>query len=365
MLTLPWTAGTVSDVLTAVDLFCGGGGLTVGLKNAGFDVVAGIEIDPDAHATYKTNHPEVRVFRQDIRTLPGRDLVELSPTGQLDLLAGCPPCQGFSSLTRKYRDRTDPRNSLVREMGRLVKESLPRAVMMENVPGLATMGEIYFLEFLDLLRNLGYLPTWKVLQVADYGVPQYRRRLVLLAGRGFRIELPQPTHHRVGSGNLEPWKTLRDAISGLSEPVALSVARGQGGPGAMNWNVVRDVRPITIARLKATRPGGTRSSLPEELRPQCHRGTDEGFTNVYGRMTWDQVPVTITAGCLTLSKGRFGHPEQDRTISLREAARIQTFPDSYVFATSSLEKATQIVGNALPCDFAEVVSEQCARSLSS
>ncbi len=350
-------------LLTAVDLFAGGGGLTVGLKRAGFEVVAAVELESKAMATYEVNHPEVTTFPEDARDVRGEDLTSCSPTGEVDLLAGCPPCQGFSSLTSKYR-RKDPRNDLVLEMGRLVEEMRPRAVMMENVPGLTKKGKPLLNEFLDVLRDLGYEPQFGVLQVADYGVPQHRRRLVVLAGRGFEIDLPNPTHSETGADGLQKWRTLRDVIGGVEdEPVTLAEAQAAGGPQGFNWHVVRTLAPQNRERLRATKPGGNRGQLPREMRPTCHQDSDEGFTNTYGRMTWSQIPVTITGGCTQISKGRFGHPEQDRTISVREAASIQTFPPEYVFDTPYIAHACDIIGNALPCDFAATVAERCTATL--
>lgn len=345
----------------AVDLFSGAGGLTLGLKRAGFRVAAAVEIEGHAFATYKTNHPEVRAIKQDVRTVKGRHLRALAG-GEVDLLAGCPPCQGFSSLTNTSSKR-DPRNDLVLEMARLVKEIRPRAVMMENVPGLADRGKRLFNRFLKTLEALNYRYTWDVLQVADYGVPQNRRRLVLFAGRGFALALPNPTHHRIGEGGLHRWKTLRDVISNMGPTTFLEKSPKASGPLPLSWHVVRHLSPMNIARLRKTRPGTSRAKLPKSLRPDCHKAADTGYSNVYGRMSWDQLPATITAGCTTLSKGRFGHPSELRTISLREAARIQTFPDDYVFDTPYMEYACGMVGNALPCDFAETLAASLALQL--
>jgi len=349
--------------LTAIDVFSGGGGLTVGLKRAGFQVVSAVENEPHAFATFKANHPEVHAFRQDIRTVDGASLKRCSPTGEVDLIAGCPPCQGFSSLTSKYR-KADPRNELVREMGRLVDEIRPRAVMMENVPGLTRKGRPLFDEFVDLLRSCGYQPQWQVLQVADYGVPQSRRRLVLLAGRGFTIELPAPTHSATRKGGLKGWSTLRDAIGGLAPPLVLSAALARGGPERVGWHVVRQLSPQNVRRMKHARPGESWATIPNDARPKCHQNVQgHYFSNVYGRMAWNEVAVTITSGCTTFSKGRFGHPDEDRTISVLEAARIQTFPRDYIFDTPYMEYVCRIIGNALPCDFAEVVAQKCAQVL--
>lgn len=347
---------------TALDIFSGGGGLTVGLKRAGFNVAAAIEIESSAFATYKSNHPEVQVYKQDVRTIKGDVLRRFSPTGTIDLLSCCPPCQGFSSLTSKYR-REDPRNDLVLEMARLVMEIKPRSVMMENVPGLIHQGKHLFDGFVDTLTLLGYLSEWAVLQVADYGVPQSRRRLVLLAGRGFRISLPSPTHSRTGNKELKPWRTLKSAIGNMPKPITLEEAWGKGGPQFFDWHVVRTLSPQNVRRLAVAKPGKAVNCLPNYLRPNCHKGKQGGFSNVYGRAAWNQPSPTITAGCTTLSKGRFGHPVQNRTISVREAALIQTFPQDYIFDTPYMDHVCNIIGNALPCNFAELLGKQCIEAL--
>ena len=347
--------------LVAVDVFSGAGGLTWGLKRAGFNVAAAVEIESHAFATYKTNHPEVRALKQDVRTVEGRHLKQLAG-GAVDLLAGCPPCQGFSTLTNTSTKR-DKRNNLVLEMSRLIQEIKPRALMMENVPGLADRGKWLFSRLLNLLERMNYRCTWDVLQVADYGIPQNRRRLVLVAGKGFELSLPKPTHHRTGENGLPKWKTLRDAIAGMERPLLLDKASRQGGPQRHNWHVVRRLSAVNIARLRNSRPGMSRAQLPEALRPECHKENNQGYANVYGRMKWSQLPVTITGGCCTLSKGRFGHPSQLRTISVREAARIQTFPDDYVFDTPYMEYVCDMIGNALPCDFAAILSASVARQI--
>ena len=347
---------------TAVEIFAGGGGLAVGLREAGFRTVAAVEIEPHAAATFKANHPSVQVFRQDIRTVHGSMILPLA-NGVIDVLAACPPCQGFSSLTSKWR-KDDPRNSLVAEVGRLTSEMLPKAIMLENVPGLAQKGLPLFDDLLDKLQHLGYETNWSVLQVADYGVPQKRRRLVLLAGLGFRIEMPNPTHSRTGAGGLPRWRTVRDAIKGMDEPVTFTDAKSCGGAQAVGWHVVRQISPANLERIRKAKPGGSWRDIPEELRVSCHQNGYDGFPNVYGRMAWDEPSVTITAGCTTLSKGRFGHPESDRTISLREAALLQTFPPDYRFETPHFERACEIVGNALPCVFAEAIARQVYAALS-
>lgn len=346
---------------TAVEIFSGGGGLAVGLREAGFETVAAVELEPHAAATFKANHPNVQVFRQDVRTVTG-EMLESLAGGKIDALAACPPCQGFSSLTSKWR-REDDRNALVGEVGRLADELRPKAIMMENVPGLAQKGKPLFDALLDRLEGLGYETNWSVLQVADYGVPQRRRRLVMLAGLGFSISMPEVTHSRTGEDGLPLWRTVRDAIEGMDEPITFLEAKDRGGAQAFDWHVVRQLSPANIERLKRSRPGGNWNDIPEELRVECHRKGYKGFSNVYGRMVWDEPSGTITAGCTTPSKGRFGHPERDRTISLREAALLQTFPADYRFETPHFERACEIVGNALPCVFAEAIARRVRNEL--
>ncbi|MDR1111098.1 MAG: DNA cytosine methyltransferase [Deltaproteobacteria bacterium] len=348
----------------AVDLFCGGGGLTVGLKNAGFNVVAAVEMEPAAASTFQVNHPETTLFYQDIRYVSGRDLLKQSPTGEIDLLSGCPPCQGFTSLTAKYR-RDDPRNNLVNEMSRLIEETAPKAVMMENVPGLAKRGKHLLDPMCQRLEESGYEITLNTLQVADYGVPQFRKRLVLLAGRGFSISMPQPTHSSGGDNGLPMWRTVREAISKYPTPITFSVAKFMGKLPSREWHVVRDLSALNIARLRVAKPGAGWESIPESLRPPCHQGKYRGFSNVYGRMEWDRISPTITGGCTTLSRGRYGHPVEDRTISVREAATLQTFPEDYIFDTQYMDKVCNIIGNALPCEFARLISSQCLKALQS
>ena len=353
--------------LTAIDLFAGGGGLTVGLKRAGFQVKAAVELEAHACATYKANHPEVRLLERDITGVSGEEILEVAGPVGVDLLAGCPPCQGYTSLN-KYGDG-DPRNALVLEISRLAEELMPKAIMMENVPGLTIKGKGQYKELKSNLKDLGYKldDSAKVLQVADYGVPQERRRLVILAGLGFNITLPSPTHSKGGQRGLPCWKSVADAIGGeryIGDPATLSQAKKQGKLRLSDWHVVRDLSAQNKQRIAAAVPGESWSSIPEDLRPDCHQGEYVGFTNVYGRMEWHQPSPTITAGCTTFSKGRFGHPVMNRTISVREAALLQTFPRTYKFDVPYMEHVCNVIGNALPCDFAEVLAKQCYHAIS-
>jgi DNA (cytosine-5)-methyltransferase 1 len=338
---------------TAIDLFSGAGGLTLGLKQAGYRVVAAVEVSPVIVETYRVNHPDVPMLVRDVRGVTGRDLLRAARVQKVDLLAGCPPCQGFTSLTSKYRGG-DARNTLLLEMARLVGELRPRAVLMENVAGLADRGSHLLRAFVERLAGFGYLTNYSVLQLADFGIPQRRRRLVLTAGHGFVIPLPTPTHacRAIPGTGLKQWRTVRDTIASMSEPVTLRQAMTSGGPQRYRWHVVRDVQPATAARLRAVRAGQSRTILPDELRPACHRGRRAGFTNVYGRMSWDRPSPAITGGCTTFCKGRFGHPSLARTISVREAALLQGFPRNYKFSTTRMDLVCDMIGNAFPPPFA-------------
>lgn len=347
---------------TAAELFSGGGGLAQGLLHAGVKPVAAVELDKYAADVFAANHPDVQLFRRDVRTVSGEELLNASSTGRVDILAACPPCQGFTTLTSKYR-RDDPRNFLVSEVSRITLELQPLALMLENVPGLSGRGRPILDELISELTDGGYLVSWGILQVADYGVPQMRRRLVLLAGKGFSIPMPQPTHSQAGRFGLPCWRTLRDALTIQEAPVRVDEAIESGGFHTANWHVIRKLGNTNLERLKYALPGKGRSSLPDALRPECHKSRDDGFTNTYGRLAWDQPSATITAGCLSPSKGRFGHPEELRTISLREAALLQTFPPSYRFVGDKIDAACSVIGNALPCLFAEAIARRVVRSI--
>ena len=321
---------------TAMDLFSGCGGLTLGLKLAGYRVLAAVEVDRKAQATYELNHPDVRLYRQDIRGLdPGEVLAtENIEVGQLDLLAGCPPCQGFSRLRTKNRciSVEDPRNDLIAEFIRFVAVVLPRNVMLENVPALAA--DWRFSRLRKELSKLGYKSTYEVLDAASYGVPQRRKRLIMLAS------LCGVPKIRSGSGSLV---TVRDAIGNLCPPFGSSDALH-----ALPESRSRRVRAL-ISRIP--KDGGSRGDLPVDEQLACHRRSS-GFSDVYGRMAWNRVAPTITSGCHNPSKGRFLHPSEDRAITLREAALLQGFPISYQFDVRHGKEAIALmIGNALPPPF--------------
>lgn len=341
----------------AVDLFSGLGGLTAGLKDAGIRVVAASEIDRDARATYAANHPEVRLLG-DICELRATTVLQAARRRKIDIVVGCPPCQGFSRLTEKHR-RSDPRNSLVLEFLRLVKELRPTICMMENVPGLLTRGASLFKELLDGLAAAGYEVTYDVLELAEFGVPQFRKRLVLIAGLGFKIPLPTKTHH-----GPKRWVSIRSAIEKLPEPQRRSELRKPRSVPA-SWHVARDIANDVRRRLAhAAKNGGSRQALPEDLILDCHRkGKNLGFSDVYGVFNLDAPSPTITSGCTNVSKGRFGHPTQLRPLTPREAAMIQTLGRNYKLRGSGAESIAAQIGNALPRRFAKVAGRHLVRQL--
>jgi DNA (cytosine-5)-methyltransferase 1 len=320
----------------AIDLFSGCGGLTLGLRQSGFKVIGAVEVDPIAINTYKSNHKSVRVWKKDIRNLPvSRLMKELRlKRGELELLASCPPCQGFSYLRTRNgsRGNRDPRNNLIHEVLRFVKVALPKTVMMENVPGIKN--STAFQEFCKKLKLLGSEVNWTIKDAAHYGVPQRRKRLILLAGRGFNIPF---------ANEIDKYRTVRQAIGRLPKA-------GQSGdlihdlPEKRSQKIVRLIRDIP-------KDGGSRLDLPRSRQLNCHKRCD-GFKDIYGRMAWDDVAPTITSGCFNPSRGRFLHPDENRAITLREAAILQSFPRFYRFVGSTNKHTVALmIGNALPPEF--------------
>jgi DNA (cytosine-5)-methyltransferase 1 len=327
--------------MIAIDLFSGCGGLTLGLKMAGFEVLAAVEVDPLSVETYQKNHGEVSVWERDIRQLKVSEVKKRLGLwkGELDLLAGCPPCQGFSSIRtlNGARSISDPRNDLIFEYLRFVEELKPKAIMFENVPGLITDERMIFLR--KRLKKLGYNGDSGVLNVANFGVPQRRRRMILLGGRFFYLKFPPADSRR---------KTVRDAIAFLPPP-------GRSDDPLHDFPEKRTPRILEMIK-NIPKNGGSRSDLGLDNQLACHKKCN-GFKDVYGRIAWDDVAPTITGGCVNPSKGRFLHPEQDRAITLREAALLQSFPLDYHFSLRRGKlPAAAMIGNSLPPEFIRKIS---------
>jgi DNA (cytosine-5)-methyltransferase 1 len=319
----------------AFDLFCGAGGLSEGLRLAGFRVAGALDNDSLAISTYRSNHVDVRVWSGDIRKITARAVLKglRLKRGSLPLLAGCPPCQAFSTLrTLNGRKRVRNKNDkdLLFEFLRFVRVLLPKTVWLENVPGLAKDQRLN--RFRTALKRLGYSVEHKVLNAADYGVPQRRRRLILVGNRMSEIKFAPKAKQIV---------TVAQAIRDLRRP---GQTRDQLH---VNIDASRSTRIKDLIR-QIPKDGGSRADVEDFVSLKCHLKCD-GFRDVYGRMSWDSVSPTITSGCINPSKGRFLHPTQNRTITLREAALLQSFRKRYKF---SLERGryavARMIGNALP-----------------
>ncbi len=331
----------------AIDLFSGCGGLSEGLRNAGFDVAAAFDNDADSVATYRLNHPDTKVFEGDIRNVNTADIKKILNGSPLHLLAGCPPCQGFSSMRRlnKKRSKRDNRNNLVLEYLRFVKALKPLTIMMENVPGLVNYN--LFKYVVRELQKLGYNPKFKPVSIQQYGIPQRRKRLVVVGSLLGDIDIAPATGEKV---------TVRDmighieSVSKTADPV---------------HKIVASHTPKIMRRIKATpKNGGSRTDLPKRFELKCHKEDGVGFNDVYGRLRWDDYSSTITGGCLNPSKGRFLHPQEDRAITAREAALLQTFPKTYKFPTDiSKTSISLLIGNALPPKFSYIQSSNIMNHL--
>lgn len=319
----------------ALDLFSGSGAVTLGLKQAGFNVIGAVDLNPGACKTYRANHPEVRLIEKDIRTTSPDEFSDII-FDKLDLLVVCAPCQPFSSQNR-HRTKNDPRNDLVGASIPFIERFNPSIIFLENVPGLKSSD--IFGGFTHWLKEEAGYTVSKAMRIdaANLGVPQRRTRMVLIAVKGVSIDVAIDIAHQ----NKE---TVWNTISDLPEP---PVGRPLVGGDKLHFS--RKHSPLNIQRLEnIPKNGGSRSSLPSGLQLACHRDKKKtSFPDTYGRMSWHEVSPTLTTGCTDITRGRFAHPEQNRAITLREAARLQTFPDDYIFNGNSAQISTQI-GNAVP-----------------
>jgi DNA (cytosine-5)-methyltransferase 1 len=335
---------------TAIDLFSGAGGLTQGLKQAGFTVVGAVENHKTYAETFRLNHPDTSLAEKSIIDVnPKKFMKELGlKEGELDLLAGCPPCQGYSTIgTRNRGQKNDPRNELVYEVLRFALVFKPKTIMMENVPAL--VNDVRLKTLVQELSDAGYQIDVKVLNMSHFKVPQTRRRMIMLGSRLGEVE--------VFSQELEKahMATLRETISKLPK------AGESGDP----LHDIVERRSDKIKKLISMIPknGGSRTDLSDEYQLECHKRMN-GFKDVYGRMSWDKPAPTMTGGCANPSKGRFLHPEENRTITLREASLIQTFPPNYKFSFSSGKQGiATMIGNALPPVFIEFHASNLVKHL--
>lgn len=336
-----------------VDLFAGCGGASIGFAQAGLPPVAAVEIDEEAATAYAANLGLAPLVK-DIRKVEGDDLLDAARLrrGECTLLSGCPPCQSFTVLRRgsevTARDRL--RSSLYLDYLRLAEALWPRHIAFENVPGmLGPRWRPRFDALLDGLADLGYDYAWDLVEAADFGVPQRRKRVLVIASRVTTPVLPTPTHAAEPTGRLRRYVTVSEAIDGLTP-----LASGERHPRDP-LHFARKHSPLALRRLRAIPEGGARTDLPAHLQLDCHRDHN-GHYDIYGRMWWDRPAPTLTSGCTNVTRGRFAHPEQDRAITLREAMLLQTFPRSAVLRGGVEQMALQ-VGNAIPPLLARRIGE--------
>jgi len=335
----------------AIDLFSGSGAVTWGIKKAGFKVVSAVDFDAMACQTYRLNHPEVNLIERDIRLVfPAKEFSELKHN--VDLLAVCAPCQPFSNRNR-HKIKSDEREELVLQSLKFIRYFDPSIAIFENVPGLER-NEI-FQGLTSQLKALGYsVGAVEKLDAAQLGVPQRRVRMLLTAAKSphlLKMAMKRPSHQM---------SSVRSAISDL--PTA--PMKSEELKDTLHFR--RAHSALNLERLShIPADGGSRHSLPERLVLNCHKGlAAHKFPDCYGRMSWDDVAPTLTTGCTDFTKGRYVHPVENRAITLREAARLQTFPDNYHFAGNASDIAAQI-GNAVPPIMMKMVAKQIGRALES
>ena len=326
----------MSGDIACVDLFCGAGGLTHGLEAGGVPVVAGVDSDDACRWPYEANNLSTEFHARDVAELTADELTSWFGGAGLRVLAGCAPCQPFSSYTRRDKAGRD-RWSLLSRFAQLVEATHPEVVTMENVPAVRKHG--VFRYFVGCLENCGYEVWHEVVDCADYGLPQRRRRTVLLASLVGPLRLPEPT-----SGTPA---TVRTAIAGL--PQLEQGERDDDDP----LHVASRLSSLNLRRIQASRPGGTWHDWPDDLIVNCHRrATGSTYQSVYGRMRWDAPAPTLTTQFYGYGNGRFGHPDQDRGLSLREGAILQGFPSSYAFTPRGVhpqfKTLGRLIGNAVP-----------------
>lgn len=331
------------------DFFSGCGGTSAGLRRAGLKPRVAVDFDPDAIATYGENFPEAFALLANIVGLP-TSAIEAHfdrDRSRPVLFSACAPCQPFSKQNRQ-RQNNDPRKSLLGNLRRFVERFRPELLLVENVPGIGrepAEGLSPLKELVDMLDDLGYFYHSAVVQAYDFGVPQSRRRLIVVASQLGPISVPGKTH---GPG-LRPFRTVGDEIRDLP-----AIAAGEECEH-VDRHRAAGLSELNLARVRASVPGGTWQDWPEEIRLKCHDKVS-GYTDVYGRLSWDKPAPALTTRCISLSNGRFGHPEQDRAISVREAAHLQTFDGAFKFHGNLSSMAKQI-GNAVPVRLAEAMGE--------
>ncbi|PRH82256.1 DNA cytosine methyltransferase [Arenimonas caeni] len=337
-------AATAIDI-ACVDLFCGAGGLTRGLIDAGIRVVAGADLDTACKHPFETNNGSA-FYAIDVTSLNASDLASWFGDAQVRMLAGCAPCQPFSSYSQRYETVGTERWGLLNQFARLVRESRPDIVTMENVPTVTKHS--VFGDFVSTLKVQGYEVWFDVIDCADYGLPQRRRRTVLIASRFGEIKLTPPSN--------VPKRTVADALKGL--PVLRHGMANSKDP----LHAASGLSELNYERIRVSKPGGTWRDWPKDLVADCHRReSGKTYSGVYGRMRWDEPAPTLTTQFFGFGNGRFGHPSQARGLSLREGAILQGFPKDYSFvpegASIQFKVLGRLIGNAVPVDLGRVIGE--------
>jgi DNA (cytosine-5)-methyltransferase 1 len=343
---------------TAIDLFCGAGGLTRGLLDAGVNVVAGYDSDEICQFPYEHNNEGVAFHHESVTDLSARDLSHHYPKNHVRVLVGCAPCQTFSKYTQGRKNHRDPKWTLLKDFGRLVRELKPDIVSMENVPELQRYK--VFRDFLSVLADEGFHftrdPKKWVVFCQDYGVPQHRRRLVIVASRLGPIELIPPTHRP------KEYRKVADVLRSLPPLRAGEVSATDP------LHRTSTLSPRNLQRIRVSRPGGTWRDWPRSLRADCHKEeSGSHYSSVYGRMEWDNPSPTITTQFYGFGNGRFGHPAQDRGLSLREGAILQSFPKAYQFVEPAsglhFKKVGRLIGNAVPVRLGAAIGKTIVKHL--
>jgi DNA (cytosine-5)-methyltransferase 1 len=343
------------DNIAVVDLFCGIGGLSNGFVTEGFNVVAGYDNDKSCKFAFEENNNSTFVLK-NIEDVRGEEINEAFGD-KFKILVGCAPCQPFSSYSFKHKGKTEDKWGLLYSFGRLIEEVKPTIVSMENVPQLLHFKKApVFKDFYEKLTSLGYFVSFQEVFCPDYGIPQRRRRLVLLASLLGNISLIEKTHQP------KNYITVKDVISSLPK-----VAAGETDK-TDSLHRARSLTPLNLERIRATTEGGSWKNWPLELQLNCHkRKSGRSYGSVYGRMKWNEPAPTMTTHCTGLGNGRFGHPDQDRAITLREASLFQTFPSSYLFFENENTFNPSIVcrhiGNAVPPLLGKVIAKSIATHL--
>lgn len=331
----------MNEKLQAIDLFSGCGGLSVGLESAGIKVSYAVELNPKIANSYEENHRNTTMINKNIREISDEEFKKIGKN--INIVAGCPPCQGFTKINRNNAKSkfNDDRNTLIMDYYRAIKIILPDFILMENVPEIVKFDKFHYV--INELKKVGYSISYQIINVNNFGVPQNRRRLILVGSRIREVQLP--------TFKISKKMTVKDAIGNTNNTLSSKEDPLQNIYSHHTDRILKIIKMIP-------KNGGSRTDLPKKYWLACHKKKNVGFRDVYGRMSWDKPSPTITGGCLSPSKGRFLHPSEDRSISIREALLLQGFPKNYKLNPKySKALLAQMVGNAIPPQVAKAQGE--------